>query len=32
MREIKAALADQARREAQREERDDEPPPPPWMS
>jgi len=32
MREIKAALADQARREAQREERDDQPPPPPWMS
>ena len=32
MREIKAALADQARREAQREERDDEPPPPTWMS
>jgi len=32
MREIKAALAEQARREAQREERDDEPPPPPWMS
>ena len=32
MREIKSALADQARREAQREERDDEPPPPPWMS
>lgn len=32
MREIKAALADQARREAQREERGDEPPPPPWMS
>ena len=32
MREIKAALAEQARREALREERDDEPPPPPWLS